>query len=517
MILKGEVMALKRFGLMLSVWLGLLLFLTASPAFVQAQGPLQTSDPTASRPAPTAADPNSTYFPETGHYVSTFRSYWQKYGGLAQFGLPLTEEFQEVNPIDGKTYTVQYFERNRFEYHPEFKGTFYEVLLGLLGRQATIGRSFPESPFTNSTATRFYFPETRHSLSNGFKTYWEKNGGLPIYGYPISEEFMEGGFIVQYFERARFEYHPENQPPYNVQLGLLGTNALTATGRTLPQAFRVQPDPGTVTQGHALQVTVSATGGTLLGSTLDGSKLNFLSQGDKQVAIIGIASDVPLRPRLLVTEIRDSSGVVRRFEQSIGIRSGNFERQTVELDPTVEAGLGSEEEQAQERARVYSFYNTVTLEKMWTGRFNWPLPVQGIITTPFGSRRDYVGGGYETHDALDIAVPAGTQIRAPQRGKVVLAEFQKVRGGIVILDHGLGLHTAYFHQSRIVAKVGDVLDQGDLIGYVGTTGLSTGPHLHWEMRIGSVGIDPQEWLGRTFVASESNLLRLLLGTRAENF
>lgn len=504
-------MAFKRLWVVLSCWFGLLLAFSGTPELVQAQvAPVtvQASDPTASQPAPASPNPNTTYFAETGHYLSsTFRAYWQKYGGLAQFGLPLTEEFQEQNPIDGQTYTVQYFERNRFEYHPEFKGTFYEVLLGLLGRQSTVGRTFPAAPPFTSTPQRFYFPETRHSLSNGFKTYWEKYGGLAIYGYPISEEFQEGGFTVQYFERARFEYHPENRgTPYEVQLGLLGTSALTASGRQLPQTFRVQPEPGSVVQGRTLQVTVSAAGGQFLASSLAGKKLNFLSQGDKLVALAAIPSDAPLKPRLLVTEIKDASGVVRRFEQAIGVQAGQFEQQLIELDPTVEVGLGTEEEQAQERARDYSFYNQVTPDKLWTGRFNWPLPLTGSITTPFGSRRNYVGGGYEIHDGIDIAVPAGTPIRAAQRGRVVLAEFQKVRGGIVIVDNGLGLHTGYFHQSRIEAKVGDMLEAGDLIGYVGTTGLSTGPHLHWEMRIGSTGIDPQEWLGRSFIAAGANLL-----------
>ena len=501
-------MVLKRLGLVLSIWFCLLLVFSSAPALAQSQVAsvqAQASDPTASRPAPTTPNSNSTYFPETGHYLGgTFRAYWQRYGGLAQFGLPLTEEFQELNPADGKVYTVQYFERNRFEYHPEFKNTFYEVLLGLLGRQATTGRTFPDAPAFTTTSRRFYFPETRHSLSNGFKTYWESRGGLAIYGYPISEEFQEGGYTVQYFERARFEYHPENRgTPYEVQLGLLGTNLLTATGRVLPQAFRVQPEPGSVVQGHALQVTVSAAGGQLLGSSLAGVKLNFFQQGDKQVAVAGVVSDAPLRPRLLVTEIKDASGVVRRFEQNIGVLAGQFEQQQIEVDPTVEASLGSDEEQARERARVYSFYNTVTPEKLWTGRFSWPLSVKAPITTPFGSRRNYVGGGYEVHDAIDFGVPSGTPILAPQRGRVVLAEFQKVRGGIVIIDHGLGVHTAYFHQSRIQVKVGDMVSTGNLIGYVGTTGLSTGPHLHWEMRLGSTGIDPEEWVGRNFIAADA--------------
>jgi hypothetical protein len=79
---------------------------------------------------------DSLFFPETGRTLSSgFRAYWEANGGLTQFGLPLTDEFGELNPEDGRTYTVQYFERARFEYHPEHAGTPYEVLLGHLGRQ----------------------------------------------------------------------------------------------------------------------------------------------------------------------------------------------------------------------------------------------------------------------------------------------------------------------------------------------------------------------------------------------
>ncbi len=80
-----------------------------------------------------------------------------------------------------------------------------------------------------STPDRTFFPETGHSLSFGFKTYWEANGGIYRFGYPISEEFTENGFTVQYFERARFEYHPEHAgTPYEVLLGLLGTDMAVA-------------------------------------------------------------------------------------------------------------------------------------------------------------------------------------------------------------------------------------------------------------------------------------------------
>jgi hypothetical protein len=204
---------------------------------------LASADKTQTSAAPTNNAPGSFYFPPTRHNLSgVFKQYWEANGGLAQFGYPWTEPFREFNPADGKVYLVQYFERNRFEYHPEYKGTKYEVLLGLLGNQLTeTRRNNGEGAFKRFEDMKYpggvYFPETGHNLRNSFKTYWEANGGLAIYGYPISEEFQEVNpddgktYVVQYFERNRFEYHPENTGTrYEVLLGLLGNTVLKQKG-----------------------------------------------------------------------------------------------------------------------------------------------------------------------------------------------------------------------------------------------------------------------------------------------
>ncbi len=174
---------------------------------------------------PAAPLPGSIFFPETSHNLSGgFRGYWESNGGLAVFGFPLSEEFVEVSATDGKTYTVQYFQRNRFEFHPE-NNNANKILLGLLGSELTVGRSFaPGAPIPN-TGTTQYFSETQHTLTDRFLAYWKANGGLAIFGYPISEPLQEGGLFVQYFERNRFEYHPENAGTrFEVLLGLLGTD-----------------------------------------------------------------------------------------------------------------------------------------------------------------------------------------------------------------------------------------------------------------------------------------------------
>lgn len=169
-------------------------------------------------------------FVETGKAVcGRFLEYWQQNGQLPQQGFPISDEMQEVSPTNGKTYTVQYFERAVFEYHPENQPP-YDVLLSLLGtfeykrRYSAAGAPNQQASTTNP----LLFSLTGKSLGGKFREYWEKNGGLAQQGYPISDEFWERNHLdgklyrVQYFERAVFEYHPENQPPYDVLLSLLG-------------------------------------------------------------------------------------------------------------------------------------------------------------------------------------------------------------------------------------------------------------------------------------------------------
>ncbi len=188
--------------------------------------------------------PLPVYFPATKKTVSGhFLSYWQQNGGLATFGLPLDEARLEYNAAGKGYFLTQWFERARFEYHPENKGTPYEVLLGLLGSELcqkalhSDARFRPAQPI-NDPAHFIFFSQTGHNLGNGFLNYWQKNGGLARYGLPISEEHFELNpatgqqYIVQWFERARFEWHPENKgTQYEVLLGLLGTEYEGITGK----------------------------------------------------------------------------------------------------------------------------------------------------------------------------------------------------------------------------------------------------------------------------------------------
>lgn len=165
-------------------------------------------------------------FAETDYCVAgRFLDYWNAHGGLAINGYPLSEERSEQLE-DGNSYTVQWFERVRMEYHPE-NAAPNDVLLGQFGRAI-----HPADPPTGPQESRRFSPETGHTMGGDFLAYWEQNGGLPQFGFPISAEFTETldgkPYTVQYTERARFELHPENTAPNNVLLGQFGRQILVS-------------------------------------------------------------------------------------------------------------------------------------------------------------------------------------------------------------------------------------------------------------------------------------------------
>lgn len=129
-----------------------------------------------------------------------------------------------------------------------------------------------------------------------------------------------------------------------------------------------------------------------------------------------------------------------------------------------------------------------------TGKFHWPLPVQGIITSPFGYRVHPITGATRFHSGLDIAVDQGTQIGAADNGVVIVAEWYGGYGNCVIIQHGQDLSTLYGHCVQLYVKNGDVVKQGQTIAAVGSTGMSTGPHLHFEVRQAGTPVDPRSYL-----------------------
>jgi hypothetical protein len=194
-------------------------------AYMGLSGPVKQSAP-------------SQYFPETGHTVrEPFITYFTQTGGLAQHGFPITDDYVEA---DGTL--VQYFEKSRMEWHPGNPEP-YQVQLGLLGDE--LGKRAAPIPISKIPPANdpncLYFPDTGHSLCLTFRDYYLQNGGLDRFGYPITEFTIEDGHIVQYFQRARMEWHPEKLPDQPIQLAQLGKTYYMAAGL---DPTRLQPSVG---------------------------------------------------------------------------------------------------------------------------------------------------------------------------------------------------------------------------------------------------------------------------------
>ncbi len=196
--------------------------------------------------APVVASPNdqpafpegeSEYFQLTGHYVKgPFLEFFRQRGGSRILGYPQTEVFYD--PRLGLW--VQYFDNVRMEWHPENPQP-YKVQLGLLGEE--LGRRTPPIPsnrIPRGNPLQRYFPETGHTVSYAFLSFYDQNGGLDIFGYPISEPLVENGRIVQYFQRTRMEWHPERPRGDRVLVGALGLAYIQKFG--VPEEYR-KPQP----------------------------------------------------------------------------------------------------------------------------------------------------------------------------------------------------------------------------------------------------------------------------------
>jgi murein DD-endopeptidase MepM/ murein hydrolase activator NlpD len=177
----------------------------------------------------------------------------------------------------------------------------------------------------------------------------------------------------------------------------------------------------------------------------------------------------------------------------IAIADRKFPIQRINFTPG-KAGLQATSE---ELKQVSAFKATVSPIKLWDGKFI--APNQGRTSSPYGVRR-YYNGEFATdyyHRGLDYAGGYGSAVVAPAGGKVVLVGYEKkgfrVHGNVVGVDHGQGVVSIFMHLSKIDVEEGQMLTSGDRIGAIGSTGSSTGPHLHWGLYVNAVSVDPVQW------------------------
>jgi murein DD-endopeptidase MepM/ murein hydrolase activator NlpD len=259
----------------------------------------------------------------------------------------------------------------------------------------------------------------------------------------------------------------------------------------------VQPNAGQ--QGHTEDIHIRLATPLDVEGSLGEWTLNFHPwQTDEVVALQGVHAMAD--PGMYDLEISfsdpQSGEELYRFSQPLRVKSGGYRYDPVLMVPkeTIDPAVTEPE-----NARVNSFTTQVSDERLWDGVFQYPSTRTSAFPSLFGSRRNYNNTGYTAyHSGLDFYGAPGEPITAPAAGRVVMAEMLTVRGNTTIIDHGWGIFTAYLHQSEILVSVGDIVSPGQRIGLVGATGRVTGPHLHWEVWVGGIPVDPLEWVQTAF-------------------
>lgn len=264
------------------------------------------------------------------------------------------------------------------------------------------------------------------------------------------------------------------------------------------RSLKINPLP--LLQGKTSLIKLSGDEGMTLGGSLLNHPINFFPAEDGYIALQGVhaMTESGVYPLTITGTLQDSTPFT--FTQGVYVRPVDYPfDQPLTVNPTTIDPAVTRPEDAQWTAMA----EPVTSERMWNGRFELPSPLEAEYclesgqcwTSKFGNRRSYNGGPYNAfHTGLDIAGGAGTKIFAPADGVVVFAGPLTVRGNATMIDHGQGVYSGYMHQSDIYVEPGQRVKAGDLIGLVGGTGRVEGPHLHWEVWVGGVQVDPIDWL-----------------------
>ena len=190
------------------------------------------------------------------------------------------------------------------------------------------------------------------------------------------------------------------------------------------------------------------------------------------------------------------SGVAVSRTWDVAVVDGGYASEIVGL-PTDRGALLEPTLVQTEYEKVAAAWSPFNGSLVWRLPFSRPIGIEYETTSLFGTRRSYDGGAYASggyHAGQDFGAPEGVPILAPADGVVVLAEQLQVRGNAVIVDHGRGVYSGFWHMSRIGVAPGQSVRAGDVLGLVGNTGLSTGAHLHWELVIHGIAVDPMQFL-----------------------
>jgi murein DD-endopeptidase MepM/ murein hydrolase activator NlpD len=271
------------------------------------------------------------------------------------------------------------------------------------------------------------------------------------------------------------------------------TPTATPTPTPEPLSVELRVEPMELTQGGTLAIEVQSNRAVTLTGTLGELPLDFVELEGSYWALAGFASWAVVGPGEITVEARSTLGEQVSVTDVVTVTYGQFPSEVIDI-PTEREYLLDPEIVRAERERLEAIYAQRSSRKLWGDVFGYPVN-ELIITSAYGAIRQY-DTGPGRHAGVDLDGETGDPAYAAASGEVALAEALQVRGNTVIIDHGLGVYSMYCHLSDLAIQEGEAVSKGQVVGNLGSTGLSTGTHLHWEIRVGGVAVDPFEWTRR---------------------
>jgi murein DD-endopeptidase MepM/ murein hydrolase activator NlpD len=244
-------------------------------------------------------------------------------------------------------------------------------------------------------------------------------------------------------------------------------------------------------QGEIAELRVAARGATAIQGWLGKSPLHlFPLDRNNYAALIGADVEAKAGGANILIRAFTAHGASSERRISLRIKSKDFKKESFTVAPGFDEMTPEKlAEIERERLAFSRALASSSSERFWDGHFIRPVP-QEASASSFGFRRIINGVPRAPHSGTDLSAPAGTEVIATNHGRVVLVGNFFFAGGSVVLDHGAGLHTMYFHLSEFRVEEGAMVRKGEVIGLSGMTGRVTGPHLHWGARAGGARVDP---------------------------
>lgn len=267
----------------------------------------------------------------------------------------------------------------------------------------------------------------------------------------------------------------------------LPLNTLTAEGATVEFFFTE------LRQGQTGLLRVFGAGMAGARARFLNNLIDFFPMSDGFYGLLAVSMEQSARAYDLDLFVWYDDGARQTINTQVAVVTGRFIRQDVTLNQD-KAYLIDPEVERDELARLESIFSAATLERLWDASgFQMPIP-GGELTSPFGAFRTFNQTFQTRHTGWDIRATLGQPILASATGRVAFAGFMDIRGNLVVIDHGYGVFTTYAHLGQVHVTRGQSVTQGQVLGTVGSTGRTSGPHFHWETAVNGAFVDADQFM-----------------------